>query len=78
MEKRKPFLIICVNIPPEDAVHVLETLSTVLKKCIDGGLDVILLGDVNHDQLRNTKALSTCEKPSFLYTEIASALIQLL
>ena len=57
MEKRKPFLVICVYIPPKDAVQVLGTLSTVLEKCIDCGLDVILMGDLNHDQLKNSNAL---------------------
>ena len=58
VEKRKPFLVICVYIPPKDAVHVLGTLSTVLEKCIDCGLDVILMGELNHDQLKNPNALS--------------------
>ena len=59
VEKRKHLsLVICVYIPPKDAVHVLGTLSTVLEKCIDCGLDVILMGDLNHDQLKNPNALS--------------------
>ena len=51
-------LEVWVYIPPKDAVHVLGTLSTVLEKCIDCGLDVILMGDLNHDQLKNPNALS--------------------
>ena len=53
----------CVYILSKDAVHVLETLLTVLEKCIDCGLDVILTGDINHNQLRNTNALSTIVTP---------------
>ena len=58
MEKRKPFLVICVYIPPKGAAYVLGTLSSVLEKCIDCGLDVILMEDLNHDLLRNLNALS--------------------
>ena len=32
--------------------------TTVLEKCIDSGLDV-LMGDLNHDQLKNTTTLNT-------------------
>ena len=60
VEKRKPFLVLCVYIPPKDpGCHALGTLSTVLEKCIDSGLNVVLMGDLNHDQLKNTNTLST-------------------
>ena len=45
VEKRKPFLVLCVYIPPKDpGCHALGTLSTILEKCIDSGLDVVLMG----------------------------------